>query len=104
MTFTPGFILFASKAPILLYSKLQNMVIEISTFGSEFCAMKMVIYMIEGLCKLWMMGVPLIGSTLVFCDNESVIRNLTAPQLSLKKWHNAIVYHHAREAQVVKII
>jgi hypothetical protein len=50
------------------------------------------------------MGIPLIGSTSVFCDNESVVKNSTAPNSSLKKWHNVIAYHHAREAQAAKII
>jgi hypothetical protein len=63
---------------------------------------KTAINMIEGLhYKLRMMGIPLIGSTSVFCDNESVVKNSTA---SLKKRHNAIAYHRAREAQVAKII
>jgi hypothetical protein len=51
-----------------------------------------------------MMGIPLIGSTSVFCDNESVVQNSTAPESSLKKRHNVIAYHHAREAQAAKII
>jgi hypothetical protein len=61
--------------------------------------MKTAIDMIEGLrYKLWMMGIPLNGPTGVFCDNESVIKNLTAPESTLKKRHNAIAYHRAREA------
>jgi hypothetical protein len=99
-----GVILFVNKAPILWYSKRQNTV-ETSTFGSEFCAMKTAIDMIEGLrYKLRMMGIPLIGPTSVFCDNESVVKNSTAPESQLKKRHNAIAYHRAREAQAAKII
>lgn len=50
-------------------SKRQNTV-ETSTFGSEYCAMKTAIAMIEGAWyKLIMMGIPLIGSTAVFCDS-----------------------------------
>jgi hypothetical protein len=49
--------------------------------------------MIEGLrYKLWMMGIPLTGPTSVFCDNESVVRNLTAPESTLMKRHNAIAH------------
>jgi hypothetical protein len=97
-----GVVLFVNKEPILWYSKRQNTV-ETSSFGSEFCAMKTSINMIEGLCnKLRMMGIQIIGPTSVFCDNESVIRNLTAPESSLKKRHNAIAYHRAREAQAQK--
>jgi hypothetical protein len=43
-----GVILFVNKALIMWYSKHQNMV-ETSTFGSEFCAMKTAIDMVKGL-------------------------------------------------------
>jgi hypothetical protein len=67
--------------------------------------MKTAINMIEGLCyKLWMMGIPLARPTSVFCDNELVVKNSTAPESTLKKCHNAITYHHAREAQAARII
>jgi hypothetical protein len=100
-----GVILFVNKDPILWYSKSQN-TIETSTFGSEFCAMKRVIDMIEGLrYKLVrMMGIPLNGPTSVFCGNESVIKNSTAPESTLKKRQNAIACHRAREAQATGFI
>jgi hypothetical protein len=83
------------------YSKHQNT----STFGSEFCAMKTAIDMVEGLrYKLRMMGIPLAGPTSIFCDNESVVKNSTVPESTLKKRHNAIAYHRAREAQAAGII
>jgi hypothetical protein len=99
-----GVIIYVNKAPILWYSKCQNTV-ETSTFGSKYCAMKIAIDMIEGLhYKLRMMGIPLSGPTSVFCDNQSVVKNMTAPELVLKKHHNVIAYHHAREAQAAGII
>ena len=99
-----GVFVFVNKAPILWYSKRQNTV-ETSTFGSEYCAMKTAIDMVEGLrYKLRMMGIPLVGSTAVFCDNQSVVKNSTAPESVLKKRHNAIAYHRAREAQAAGII
>ena len=92
------------KAPIIWYSKRQN-IVETSTFGSEFCAMKTAIDMIEGLrYKLRMMGIPILGPTSVFCDNESFVKNSTTPESTLKKRHNAIAYHCAREAQAANII
>jgi hypothetical protein len=79
------------------YSKRQNTV-ESSTFGSEFVAMHVAIEMIEGLrYKLRMMGIPIDGPRNVFCDNAAVVRNSTAPESVLKKKHNAIAYHRARE-------
>ena len=51
-----------------------------------------------------MLGIPLNGPASVFCDNQSVVKNTTAPQSVLKKRHNAIAYHRAREAQAAGII
>ena len=91
--------MYLNKAPIVWYSKRQNTV-ESSTFGSEFVAMKTAIELIEAFrYKLRMMGIPLDGSTNVFCDNEAVFKNSTHPESTLKKKHNAIAYHRTREAQ-----
>jgi hypothetical protein len=99
-----GVICYVNKAPILWYSKRQNTV-ETSTFGSEYCALKTAIDMIEGLrYKLRMMGIPVDGPTSVFCDNQSVVKNTTVPESVLKKRHNAIAYHRAREAQAAGFI
>jgi hypothetical protein len=51
-----------------------------------------------------MMGIPIFGPTSVFCDNELVVKNSTTPKSTLKKRHNAITYHRAREAQVANFI
>jgi hypothetical protein len=99
-----GVLIFLNRAPILWYSKRQNTV-ESSTFGSEFIAAKTAVEMVEGLrYKLRMMGVPLDGSTNVFCDNEAVVKNTTQPESTLKKKHNAIAYHRVREAQAAGTI
>ena len=93
-----------NRAPILWFSKRQNTV-ETSTFGSEFVALKTAVEMVEGMNhKLRMMGVPLDGPANVFCDNESVVKNSTKPESTLKKRHNAIAYHRCREAQAAGII
>jgi hypothetical protein len=93
-----GILLFVNRAPIAWYSKRQNTV-ESSTFASEFIALKTAIDLIEGVrYKLRMMGIPLDGPTSLFCDNESVVKNSTAPESTLKKRHTAICYHRTREA------
>ena len=52
-------LIFVNKAPIHWYSKRQATV-EVSTFGAEFCAMKVSVEMIEPLrYKLCMFGVPI---------------------------------------------
>jgi len=86
------------------YSKQQNTV-ETSTFRFEFITLKTAIEMIEGLrYKLRMMGMEVNGATNVFCDNDFIVKNLTRPESMLKKRHNAISYHHVREAQAAGIV
>ena len=86
------------------FSKRQNTV-ETSTFGSEFIAMKQAVEMIEGLrYKIRMMGIKVDGPTNLLCDNESVVKNATRPESSLKKKHVAVAYHRVREAQAAGIV
>ena len=93
-----GLLLFVNHAPIVWYSMRQNTV-ETSTFGSEFIAMKTAVEQIEALrYKLCMFGVPLEGPTNIFCDNESVFKNASIPDSTLKKKHTSICYHRLREA------
>ena len=93
-----GLLLFVNRAPIAWYSKRQNTV-ETRTFGSEFIAMKTAVEQIEALrYKLRMFRVPLEGPTNIFCDNESVFKNASRPDSTLKKKHTSICYHRSREA------
>jgi Reverse transcriptase (RNA-dependent DNA polymerase) len=99
-----GVLIFLNRAPILWYSKRQNTV-ESSTFGSEFIAAKTAVDMVEGLrYKLRMLGIPIDGPTDLFGDNESVVKNATRAESTLKKKHNAIAYHRVREAQAAGFI
>ena len=99
-----GVILFINKAPILWFSKRQNTV-ETSTFGSEIVAMRIAIELIEGMrYKLRMMGVPIDGECSLFCDNESVVKNVSRPESPCKKKHNSVAYHKAREGIAARII
>ena len=70
-----------------------------STFGSEFVAMRIAVELIESLrYKLRMFGIPLEGAANIFCDNQSVVTSSTVPESTLKKKHNSIAYHRVREA------
>ncbi len=61
--------------------------------------------MIEGLrYKLKMFGIPIVGPTNVFCDNQSVVMNASIPTSVLNKRHNSISYHRVREAQAAGTI
>ena len=50
-----------------------------------------------------MIGVEVYGPMNAFCDNESMAKNTTRPDLTLNKRHNAIAYHRAQEAQADNI-
>ena len=85
-------------ALIIWYSKRQNNV-EISTFGSEFIALRIATELTEYLqYKLRMFGVPIAGPARVFCDNKSVVKSSSVPESRIKKKHCSIAYHRVREA------
>ena len=61
--------------------------------------MKTAIEQIESLhYKLRMFGIPVEDPMNVFCDNESIFKNMTIPDSTLKKKHTSICYHQLREA------
>ena len=93
-----GFILFVNRAPITWYSKRQNTV-ELSTFSSEFIALKTCMESVVSLrYKLRMFGIPFEGPTQVLCDNQGVVDNTSKIESKLNKKHNAIAYHAVRWA------
>ena len=51
-----------------------------------------------------MMGMEVIGPSVLFVDNDAVVKNTTLPSSTLKKKHNAIAYHKVREAVAAGII
>ena len=74
-----GILIFVNKAPIIAFSKRQN-TLETSTFDSEFTALKNSVELFEALWhKLRMFGIPIEGPTNVFCENESVYKNISTP-------------------------
>ena len=90
--------------PIHWYSKKQPTV-EASTFGAEFCAMKVGVELIESLrYKLRMFGIPVDSPANVYCDNEAVYKNTVMPESVLKKKHHSIAYHRCCEAVAAGVI
>lgn len=78
---------------------------ETSTFGSELVACRICKELIVGLhYKLRMFGIPIDGPANVFCDNRGVVKNLSIPESTLMKKHNAINYHAVREAAAARIL
>ena len=94
---TTGIVVMLNGTPVTWYSKRQQ-TIEASTFGSEFVALRIAVEMNDAIrYKLRMFGVPIDGPTNGFCDNESVVKNATRPESTLRKKHNAVAYHKVRE-------
>lgn len=95
---TTGMLLMLNNTPIQWYSKRQTTV-ESATYGSEMVAGRITVeFVIAMRYKLRMLGIPIIGSSILFGDNASMITSTTIPSSSLKKKHNAIGYHRIREA------
>ena len=93
-----GIIIFCNRDLIIWHRKRQNGV-ETAMFGSEFTAMKNSVDMIKVLqYKLRMFGVPIDGSTEIFCDNEALYKNASTPKSRIRKNHHSILYHMSREA------
>ena len=92
-----GFAVFLNNAPIYWMSKKQGSC-EVSTFGSEFTAMKQAVEYVRGLrYKLRMLGIPCEEPSFVYGDNKSVLANTSVPASTLKKKMNSLSYHFVRE-------
>ena len=99
-----GIFYFLNNALIKSFSKRQNTV-ELSTFGSELVALRIARDMaVEMRLKLMSIGVPLMGPTNVFCDNQGVVKNTSIPESTLSKKHNSINYHVVRKAAAAGIL
>ena len=48
--------------------------------------------------KLKYFGIPLLGPTNVYCNNNAVVKNVSIPESTSLKKHNAINYHIIRES------
>ena len=84
-----GFAVFLNGAPVYWLSKKQASC-EVSTFGSEFTAMKQACEYVRGLrYRLRMMGIPVDEPAFVFGDTKSVLANTTVPGSTLKKMMNS---------------
>jgi hypothetical protein len=79
--------------------------VEAATFGSEMDALWICKELIVVICyKLMMFGVEIDHPANVFCDNHGVVKNVSIPESTLMKKHNAINYHAVREAVVAGIL
>jgi hypothetical protein len=91
--FVTGIIIQLGRTPIFFSSKRQG-VIETSTYGAEFCAMRTAVE--EIILIRYMMrclGVKVEHLSILFGDNLGVVQNATMKERLLKKKHVAISYH-----------
>ncbi len=93
-----GILHLFNKTPVNSFSKLQSTA-ETATFGSEYIATKTCTeQIIELRLALIYLGVPILGSSMMFGDNEKVVDTASIPYGKLHKRHVALSYHCTREA------
>ncbi|KAL7526734.1 hypothetical protein ACHAWF_001888, partial [Thalassiosira exigua] len=91
------------RAHLQLQQKAEH--VEASTYGAELVAVRIARDMIvESRLKLKSIGVPMKGPANVYCDNQGVVKNMSIPESTLSKKHNAINYHIVREAAAAGIL
>ena len=91
-----GFIILLNRAPIILYSKIQNTVEDI-TFYSEFTKSKAYIEHITALrFKLRMFEIPVVESTKILFGNARVVNNSSILSYAVNKNYISIAYHFLR--------
>jgi hypothetical protein len=99
-----GILVMINNTPIRWISNHQ-MIVETSTYGSEFVASRIATELIlEVRYMLRSLGVALDGTVLMLGDNMSVVLNTTVPSSVLKKKHNEKAYHRVREAIAARIM
>ena len=54
--------------------------------------------------KLKCFGIPINGPANVHCDNNGVVLNMSIPESTLNKKHNAVNYHVIRESVAAGIL
>ena len=99
-----GVLHLANKTPIDWFSKLQSTA-ETATFGSEFVAARTATEQTIALrTTLRYLGVPVVTSTMMFGDNETVVNSASVPHSKLMKRHNALSYHKTRHSIAARVL
>lgn len=89
---------FINKTPFDWYTRTQS-VINTATFGAEATAARTAIEQMRSRkMTLMYLGVPIVGPSILFGDNESVVNTTSRPHGKLHKRHLMLSYHYMREA------
>ena len=93
-----GVLHFINQTPLDWFCKKQNTV-ETATYGAEGSAARTAIeQMRANKLTLMYLGVPIVGQSILFGDNQTVVDSTTIPHSKLKKRHLMLSYHYVREA------
>lgn len=93
-----GILHFINQTLVDWYSKKQATA-ETATYGSEFVAARTCVEQIIDIrTTLRYLGVPIIGPSQMFGDNESVVNSSSRIHTKLHKRHNALSFHRVRES------
>ena len=99
-----GILHFLNKTPLEWFTRKQPTV-ETATFGSEFVAARTATEQIMEIRHIIRyLGVPIIGPTILFGDNKSVVDSCSIPHSKVHKRHVILSYHRVREAIAANII
>ena len=99
-----GILHFMNQTPIDWYSKKQATA-ETASYGSEFVAgCTCVEQLIDIRTTLRYLGVPIMGPSHMFGDNESAVNSSRNVHAELHKRHNALSFHRVREAIASRFI
>jgi len=89
---------FINKTPFDWFTKTQA-VVNTATFGAESTAARTALeQMRTNKMTLAYLGVPIIGPSILFGDNKSVVDTTSKPHGKLHKRHLMLSYHYVREA------
>jgi len=89
---------FVNQTPYDWFSKRQSTV-ETATYGAEGNSARSAIEQMRANKLTFMyLGVPVIGPSILFGDNQSVVDSSTIPHSKLNKRHLMLSYHYVREA------
>ena len=91
-----GFIILLNRAPIIWYRKIQNNVEAIAFYSECIAAISRVEHMTTLRFKLHMLRIPVVDSTKIIFDNESVVNNSSILSSILNKNCIYIAYHFVR--------
>ena len=80
----------------LVEDKISN---KTSTFGADISVMSKAVRIVQSIrCKLRSFGVEMANQANVYCNNETVLKNISKPESVLMKKKHDVAYHFRYQA------